>query len=280
MRFEKIKILETVTDKTTSKEALENIKIFLSSSENHYIVTLNPEMVVRAQKDSAFRKIINDANMVVADGMGILIAANFLDEKKGKLLPDLFNLFLTVFDAVFFPKKNEGVLPERISGIDLIYKICGSDFAEDRKIYLVGAEEGIAERTGEILKKKFPKIQIVGAEEGIRKNSTEEENAKLVERINAKKPEIIFVAFGAPKQEKWICENLKKMPSVKVAMGVGGSFDFISGKTRRAPQFMQERGWEWLWRLLQEPKRIKRIYTATWKLTWLIFWDKKGRMKK
>ncbi|MDD3191100.1 MAG: WecB/TagA/CpsF family glycosyltransferase [Candidatus Pacebacteria bacterium] len=280
MRFERVKILETVTDKTTSKEALENIKIFLSSSESHHIVTLNSEMVVRAQTDRDFSKIINDADLVIADGMGILIASSFLKKKKGQFLPDLSNLVLTIFNAIFFPKKNKGVLPERISGIDLIYKICGSDFAIDRTIYLVGAEEGIAERTGKVLKKNFPKIRIVGAEEGIRKNSTKKENEDLIERINTKKPEIIFVAFGAPKQEKWIYENLKKMPSIKVAMGVGGSFDFISGKTKRAPQFVQQRGWEWLWRLLQEPKRIKRIHTATWKLTWLIFWDKKGRMGK
>ncbi|MFA7169659.1 MAG: WecB/TagA/CpsF family glycosyltransferase [Candidatus Paceibacterota bacterium] len=278
MQAERIKILGTVADKITSKEALENIKVFLSSPENHYIVTLNSEMVVRAQKDLAFRKIISDADLVVVDGMGVLIAASFLDKKKGKFLPDLFNLFLTVFNALFLPEKNKNVLSERISGIDLIYKICGSDFAKERKIYLVGAEEGIAQRTGDILKKKFPKIQLVGAEEGVKKDSKEKENAKLIERINAEKSEIVFVAFGAPKQEKWIYENLKKMPSVRIAMGVGGSFDFISGKTRRAPEFLQKRGWEWLWRLTQEPKRIKRIYTATWKLTWLIFWDKKGRM--
>jgi N-acetylglucosaminyldiphosphoundecaprenol N-acetyl-beta-D-mannosaminyltransferase len=274
MKKERIKILKVEVDKVTSEEALENIRFFLFSDKGHCIVTLNSEMIVRANRDEEFRKIINSADLVVADGMGFLRAASFLKKKSGKFLPDLKNLFLTGLYSFLYPGKIEDVLPEKISGIDLIYEICESDFIKTKKIYLIGAEEGIAEKTKEVLEKKYPQIGIVGAEEGISKESTAEENEKLIERINAKNPDILFVAFGAPKQEKWISENIQKLPSVRVAMGVGGSFDFISGKIPRAPKILRTHGLEWLWRLILQPQRIKRIYNATFKLIWLIFWSK------
>ena len=100
-------------------------------------------------------------------------------------------------------------------------------------------------------------------------------NKQLIRRINNAQPEILFVALGAPKQEIWIYENLKKMPSVKLAMGVGGSFDFISGRIKRAPLIFQRLGLEWLWRLILEPRRIKRIYNATAKFGWVVLKNKK-----
>ena len=280
MRNGRTKILCMSVDVVTQKEALENIKLFLSSPDGHYIVTLNSEMVVKSEEDGDFRNIVNSADLCVADGMGILCATSFLKRKRGQFIPDLFNLFLTAFYFVIFPSKVTDVLPEKISGIDLVYAICGSDFVKGKKIYLLGAEEGIAKKAGEILKQKYPEIEIVGAEMGIDKNFSEEDNGRLIERINAKSPAIIFVALGSPKQEKWIYENLKRMSSVPLAMGVGGSFDVISGKIRRAPKIFQAHNLEWLWRLLQEPKRIRRIYNATFKMAWLIFRDKKDKMEE
>ncbi len=257
-----IKILDIKINKITFKETIETIKNFLSSDKQHYLITLNPEMVVEANKDRYFKKIINEADIVLVDGVGILFANRFLNNDK---------------------------LLERIKGIDLIYKICESDFIKDYKIYLLGAGEGIAKKAAKVLTKKYAHLNIVGAEEGIPKsifnknpnyrlqitnpefrNDFEKLNEKLVEKINKVQPDILFVAFGASKQEKWIYENLKKMPSVKIAIGVGGSFDFISGKIRRAPRIVQRMGLEWLWRLFLEPKRIRRIYNATIKFCWLI----------
>lgn len=280
MQRNRIKILDTEVDKLTNKEVLENIRLFLSSGQNHYAITLNSEMIVRAQEDAAFYKIINNADLVVADGMGVLSAASFLKKKKNKFFPDLINLILTAFYFVFFPKKVRNVLPEKISGIDLAYEICGSDFARNAKIYLLGAGRGVAERAGKILKERYPYIQIVGAEPGFWGNLTREENQKIIKRINSKNPDIVFVALGAPKQEKWIYENLKKMPGVRLAVGVGGSFDVMAGKVRRAPEIMQSHGLEWLWRLILQPQRIGRIYNATVKFAWLLFWSKNDMIGK
>ena len=128
------------------------------------------------------------------------------------------------------------------------------------------------------MSKKYNYLNIVGAETGIPNskfqipNSNNDKlNEELIQRINKTKPDIIFVAFGSPKQEEWIHESLKRIPSVKLAIGVGGSFDFISGKTKRAPLIFQKLWLEWLWRLILEPRRIGRIYNATVKFSWLIF---------
>ncbi|MFZ2969979.1 MAG: WecB/TagA/CpsF family glycosyltransferase [Minisyncoccia bacterium] len=279
------KILDIKITSTTTKEVLENIKSFLLSDSQHRIITLNPEMVMEAQKDSYFKKIINESDLSLADGIGIVFA----------------NLLI-----------NREILPERTRGVDLIYKICGSDFAEKTNVYLIGAGEGIAERAAKALAKEYPYLQIVGAEEGIRfemsnvkcqmsnefQNSNEKSkkvslfekrglrriseksaeynglNKQLIQRINNAQPDIIFVAFGAPKQEKWIYENIKKIPSVKLAIGVGGSFDFISGKVKRAPLILRKIGLEWLWRLMLEPRRIGRIFNATVKFGLLILKNK------
>jgi N-acetylglucosaminyldiphosphoundecaprenol N-acetyl-beta-D-mannosaminyltransferase len=182
------------------------------------------------------------------------------------------------FRELLAPDTITDVLPEKISGIDLIQAICGSDFAAGKKLYLLGAGEGVAKRTGEILERKYPGIIIAGAEEGIRKGFSEEENNLIIERMNAASPDILLVALGSPKQEKWIHENLLRLSSVRVAMGVGGSFDVISGKIRRAPRIFQERGMEWLWRLIREPRRLRRIFHASFGLAWLIFKDKTDKI--
>ncbi len=142
-------------------------------------------------------------------------------------------------------------LKENITGVDLIYRLSG-------KIFLLGGKEGVAEKVKEKLN-----TEIVGVEHGY------QDLDKVIEKINNTKPEILLVSLGSPRQEKWIYENLKKMPSVKLAIGVGGAFDFISGRIKRAPKFIQKIGLEWLWRLILQPQRVKRIYNGVIKLSWL-----------
>ncbi len=313
------KILDIKINKITAEEVLEKIKGFLLSDKNsphdkggwgvenindksqHYIITLNPEMVVEARKNDYFKKVINEANVALADGIGILWGLDFVKRKESlchEIIKPLIFIF-TLLKLLFSSKHRQEILQHRIHGIDLIYKICEVEFIKDKKIYLLGAGEGIAEETKKVLLKKYDYLNIAGAEEGIStgiwnlefgiwseaqnskfkiQNSDNDKfyelNEKLISRINNAKPDILLVAFGAPKQEKWIYENLKKMPSVKLAMGVGGSFDFISGKTKRAPLIFQKLGLEWLWRLVLEPRRIKRIYNATVKFGWIIWKSK------
>lgn len=274
MERKRIKILGSCVDRIDQKEALENIRLFLSEEKGRHVVTLNSEMIVRARSDRDFAGIINGADLVVADGMGVVRAASYLGRKTGNPLVDARHLLAVAIGGTLFPRKIKDVIPEKVSGIDLMRLICESDFARGKKIYLLGAGEGIAEKTGAVLGGRYPAIEIVGAEAGFRGELGSEEKGVVLERINAKRPDMIFVALGAPKQEKWISENLEKMPSVRLAMGVGGSFDVISGKTRRAPQLFQAHGMEWLWRFALEPRRAGRIYNAALKFSWLIFRDK------
>ncbi len=303
--MDQAKILDIKIDKITTEEVLEKIKSFLLSNSQHHIITLNPEMVVEARKNDYFKKVINEADVALADGIGILWGLDFTKRKESlysKIIKPLTFIF-TLLKLLFSPKHRQEILQHRIHGIDLIYKICEAEFIKDKKIYLLGAGEGVAEETAEVLSNKYSYLNIVGAEEGIRfgmwnlecgiwnkiqnikyqipneypisnKNKLNKLNDILIQRINNARPDIIFVAFGAPKQEVWIYENLKKLPGVKLAIGIGGSFDFISGETKRAPLILRKLGLEWLWRLILEPRRIKRIYNATVKFGWLVWREK------
>lgn len=143
-------------------------------------------------------------------------------------------------------------IKESINGVDLIYKLKG-------KTFLLGGKKGVAEKVKEKLN-----TEIVGAEHGY------QDLNQVIEKINKANPDILLVNLGSPGQEKWIYYNLKKMPSVKVAIGVGGAFDFISGRIKRAPRPLQRTGLEWLWRLILQPWRVKRIYNGVVKFGWLI----------
>lgn len=143
-------------------------------------------------------------------------------------------------------------IKEPISGVDLIHNLKG-------KIFLLGGKEGVAKKVKEKLDTK-----VVGTEHGY------QDLKKVIKKINKAKPEILLVSLGSPKQEKWIYENLAKMPSVKMAVGVGGAFDFISGRVKRAPKVLQKIGLEWLWRLILQPWRIKRVFEGVVGLSWLV----------
>ncbi len=140
---------------------------------------------------------------------------------------------------------------ENIAGVDLICKLRG-------KIFLLGGRKDVVEKA----KKKIGE-NVIGAEHGYQNLD------KIIEKINKHKPDILLVGVGSPEQEKWIYKNLKKMPSVKVAVGVGGAFDFISDRIKRAPKFLQKIGLEWLWRLILQPRRAKRIYNGVIGLAYL-----------
>jgi len=251
----RVDILNIKIDNFTGREVTEKIEEFLNSSASHYVITANPEMVVAAEKDNEFRKIINNADLVIPDGFGLILASRFLAG----------------------PEK----LSERITGVDLVYKIAKilAENSIKRKVFFLGAKEGVAKAAAEKLKKVFPGLEICGTfsgdagEKGSPRfdNQVEAGDRIAVSIVNQAKPDVLFIAYGAPKQEKWIARNLKKMPSVNLAIGVGGAFDIISGRIKRAPSWMRNAGLEWLWRLIQEPRRIGRIYNATIKFGWQVF---------
>ena len=276
----KVHILDIKINKITFQEVFDKIEFFLESDNNHYIVTVNPEIVIAAQKDEKIKNILNKADISVPDGIGILWASKFLSNKHCYTVT-LLKLFISGLSLIFYPKYCRQILPERISGVGLIYKICQKFENSDYSIFFLGAENSVAEKTAQKLKEKFPNLKIAGVNSSaIAKNSFPKatlanvafkHDENIIEKINQVKPDILFVALGAPKQEKWIAENLKKIPSVKLAIGVGGSFDFISEKIKRSPKFMRRVGLEWLWRLILQPWRAKRIFKATIVFVWKVF---------
>lgn len=239
--FVKVNILGVLIDNLKKDDVLKRVEQFLSSDQQHYIVTPNPEMVMAAQRDKKFLEILNHADLAVPDGVGLIFASRYLKQP----------------------------LPQRITGVDLMFDIC--QLAEQKKcsIYLLAAAQGLAkpDEVTVALHKYFPQLRINGGTLEI--SDIEDQKPRLLEEINLQKPEILFVAFGAGCQEKFIAENLNKIPSIKIAMGVGGAFDFIAGKIKRAPVWMRKIGLEWLWRLFMQPWRWKRILTATIKFSWL-----------
>lgn len=275
-------ILGIRIDSFSKPQILAKISEFLRSGKGHLIATPNPEMLVDAEHDWFFKQALNRADLAVADGVGLAWAARYLYEEK-----------IT-----------------RWAGVDLMEKICEMAAGQGKSVYLVGGEEGIAEKAGGKLQKKYAGLKIAGAEKGIvfgchpehhacRQAGSEgslstksedssalprndnsryliglefdvDENNKMLERIRAAAPDILFVAFGHGKQEKWLAEFLSQLPSVRIGMGVGGAFDYISGRIRRAPTLARQLGLEWLWRLSRQPWRIKRIWKAVMSFSSLI----------
>jgi N-acetylglucosaminyldiphosphoundecaprenol N-acetyl-beta-D-mannosaminyltransferase len=241
----KMEILGVKIDNLSLQEVLEKISRFLDSSNQHYIITPNPEFLVAAQTDKNFKEILNYADIAVPDGIGLIYAAKFL----GKRLI-------------------------RITGVDLIWYICQLAEQKNCSVYFLGGREAVAEKTGEILKREFPNLKITGAQSGGEITDPMNINENLAREIRQAAPQIIFVALGQVKQEKWIFSHLDKLPSVKLAMGVGGSFDYIAEEIPRAPEYLRRIGLEWLYRLIREPKRWPRIVNAVLIFPYLIIKDK------
>jgi N-acetylglucosaminyldiphosphoundecaprenol N-acetyl-beta-D-mannosaminyltransferase len=191
------------------------------------IVTVNTEFVMAAQKNSEFRQTINSAALAVADGIGVVWATRFMG----------------------FPT------PERITGTDTLLALAKRCAEKGYHLYLLGAAPGIAEQAGDALQALAPGLQIAGTYAG---SPVPAEEDAIIERILAANADILCVAYGAPAQDLWIYRNLSRLPSA-IAIGVGGAYDFLSGRQRRAPLTMQRMGLEWLYRLYREPWRWKRM---------------------
>lgn len=249
---EKIKIMNVRFNNVSMAEA---VNFVLNNDQKGYLCTPNPEMLLECQKNSNFLDILNGSLLNIPDGIGILWAAQQIYQKSSKIKAILELPFIALA-----PKRFQKILKERVTGTDLVQEICKKAAHSPLKIYFLGAAPGIAEIAAEKLEKKYPGVKIVGTFVG---SPDPKDIQEIINRINVTDPDILFVAYGAPKQEMWIHDNLHRLPSVKKAIGIGGAFDFIAGKRKRAPEFMQKLGLEWLFRLIQEPSRIKRIFNAT-----------------
>jgi len=221
-----VEILGVRVHRLTFAQALDEIQRMIEQGEKGYVVTANPEIIMRAQDDGAYREILNAAHMTWPDGVGVLMA--------GRLLGTF--------------------IPERVTGSDGVPLIAQRAAEQGWRVYLLGAAPGVAQQAAHILQERYPGLRIVGAEPGDPRPEFDEE---VVQRINAARPHILLVAYGAPKQERWMARNLPRL-QVNVAIGVGGSLDFIAGVQKRAPVWVRRVGLEWLWRLVLEPWRWRR----------------------
>lgn len=235
----KVTILRVDVHALTNAQALTLIEQFIASGQPHQLVTVNPEFVVAAQSDDEFRHIINNAALALPDGVGLLFAARLL-----KTIP----------------------LPERVPGSDLVVRLAELSHQRGYRIYFLGAGAGVAQKAAEYLKKMYPDLQVAGCYGG---SPGSEEIEAIIRRISPTRPDILLVAYGAPKQDKWIARNLDRL-QVPVCLGVGGSFDFLAGTVRRAPIWIQKLGLEWLHRLVVQPWRWKRIWNAVPRFSWLV----------
>ncbi|MDZ4765530.1 MAG: WecB/TagA/CpsF family glycosyltransferase [Chloroflexota bacterium] len=222
-----IPILTYPISRLTYAEWLDRIDAWMQSGGLHHVVTLNPEMIMIARRDPVFDVVVRRADVTLPDGIGLLLAA------KWRGTP----------------------LPERVTGSDGVPKIAERAAAQGWRLFLLGAADGIAQQAADALQRRYPGVKIVGVYAGSPSADDEDE---IVARVNAANADILFVAYGAPEQDKWIARNSVRL-NVKMAIGVGGAFDFIAGVVPRAPEAWRHAGVEWLYRLIKQPWRWKRM---------------------
>lgn len=231
---DKIKIMGVEIDKITLDLATERVHSFLKGNKTRVIYTPNTEIVMIAEKDEEFKNMLNESDLTIPDGIGLVYASRI---KKKRL-------------------------PERVAGYDLSIRILELANKEEYSVFLVGGKPGVAEEATENIKKIYPNIKIAGYHHGYFKGTHigykehDEENI-VIDKINQTNPDVLFVGFGAPKQERWIHANKDKL-NCKVIIGNGGTVDVLAGRVKRAPMIYQNLGIEWLYRLVKNPKRIKR----------------------
>jgi N-acetylglucosaminyldiphosphoundecaprenol N-acetyl-beta-D-mannosaminyltransferase len=223
----KVDILGVNVDNDDMNKAVNKVIEYMDSDGKYKIYTPNPEFVMMSIEDEEFKGILNKGDLVIPDGIGIVIASKILGKK----------------------------IPERVAGYDLVQNIFKRIKKTNRTVYLLGASEGVAIKAADKMREIHKGLKIVGVHDGY---FDENEEKNIMESINTLKPDLLLVGLGAPRQEKWIDNNIHKL-NIKVAIGVGGSFDGMAGNVKRAPLIFQKLGLEWFYRLIKQPSRITRM---------------------
>lgn len=242
----KINIMSVDFDNLNMDEAFQKAVELSNKDSLSMVVTPNPELLMISRKDKTFQKILQDASLVVPDGIGVILAAKLLKTP----------------------------LKERVPGIELMTKILDYIAKESKTCYLLGTSKELVKKAKDNIQDKFKGIQIVGFRDGF---FSKEQEESIVEEINRLNPDVLFVAMGAPRQEKFIVRNKDRL-NTKLALAVGGSLDVFSGEKKRAPSIMIKLNLEWLHRVLIEPKRIIRLFVIP-KFLFLILKEKINKPK-
>mgnify|MGYP000973024818 FL=1 len=224
---ERVNILGVDVDAVTMAEAVDVVRRAMDTRAGVMVATANAEMLMRATHDEELRRILNASALVVPDGAGTVWAARHLGH----------------------------AMPERVAGYDLAQELLRCAPAEGRRVYFFGSAPGVAEKAKAKAEQLYPGIELVGVRNGF---FSPADNAAIIAEIRAARPDLLLVALGVPKQEKWIAAHLAEL-DVPVAIGVGGTLDVMAGVMKRAPLWMQKAKLEWLFRGLMQPKRAGRL---------------------
>jgi N-acetylglucosaminyldiphosphoundecaprenol N-acetyl-beta-D-mannosaminyltransferase len=210
----------------TMSELVKELRHRIDASEKTFVVTANPEIVMYSRQDKMYEQILRNADMLIPDGIGIIIASKVLGSP----------------------------LQERLTGFDLMQNLLQLSHRSGYSIYCLGAEEEVIRKAVECIRAAYPNVNIVGYHHGF----FDWNDSSLVKTIKAKNPDIVLVGLGFPRQEQWISQHLPYFQK-GIFIGVGGSFDVWAGKVQRAPEVWQKWNVEWLYRLLQQPSRWRRM---------------------
>ena len=225
--MDKVNILGVKVDRISINDAADKIFGFLSGDKCSKVYTPNSEIIMMGYNNKSFAEILNNADLLTADGIGVVKAAQILGRP----------------------------VPERAAGFDITCKLLEKTASSPYSVFLFGGKPGVAEAASQKLTQKYPGLKIAGTRNGYFK---EEETDEIIKEINESGAELLLVCLGAPKQEMWIDKNASKLSS-KAALGVGGSLDVFAGTAERAPKFYCDHGLEWFYRLMKEPWRAKRM---------------------
>ncbi len=223
----KVDIMGVAFDTITREQAKQKLIMAFKGNRCICVYTPNPEMVMEAQKDHEFMAVLQRADLVVPDGIGIVLAS-YLTQTRIK---------------------------ERVAGYDLVQSLLKEMPPQGYSCYFLGGSPGVVEQAAYKMKQKYKGLQIVGSHHGY---FSEEEEQSVIDEIQRLRPDLLLVGLGFPRQEKWIDQYRHTLP-VKVCIGVGGSFDGMAGKVKRAPVLFQRLGLEWFYRLVAQPTRAKRM---------------------
>ena len=222
----RLRVLDIPVDPVTMEQAMERFDRLRAEAGCSLVATPNSEIVILAGKNAELRRAIEEADLVIPDGIGLVYASRILGQP----------------------------LKERVTGIDFLERALERLAATGGTAYFLGGRPGVAEKAAKAMEERYPGLRIVGARDGYFPPSEEE---TTIDAVKAAGADFLCVALGAPKQELFIHRNKERL-GVAVAVGVGGSFDVFAGEVKRAPRFYRDHGLEWLYRLVQQPVRIRR----------------------
>ena len=222
-----VDILGIPVDSITMSEAVDKIGTFIKEDTLHTVYTPNAEIMMAAVRDPELKDILAEADMLTADGAGVVLASKLLGRR----------------------------VPEKVSGVDLVNKIFKTYAGKGIRCFFFGAKPGVAEEAAGNVERDCPGVIVAGWRNGY---FTDDQDDEIVNSINASGADILLVALGAPKQEKWIHSHRNAL-NVKVCIGVGGTLNILSGRVRLCPDFFRKHGLEWFYRLCKEPRRAVRM---------------------